>query len=107
MQIRYALAKEYEDLREYPRSFAHLAAGATLRRHHLRYDVADDVATIGRIIATFGPEYLAAAAPPAGNDAARSSCSACRAPAPRSSSASSAATTMSFHSAKSTIFPPR
>jgi tetratricopeptide (TPR) repeat protein len=48
--LRYALAKEYEDLGQYERSFEHLARGARVRREHLRYDVAMDVATVDWII---------------------------------------------------------
>jgi tetratricopeptide (TPR) repeat protein len=44
--IRYALAKEYEDLGDYARSWQHLAAGAALRRQHLQYDVHTDLATV-------------------------------------------------------------
>jgi tetratricopeptide (TPR) repeat protein len=51
--LRYALAKEYEDLQEYSRSFAHLKRGAQIRRQHLRYDVAVDVATVQWIIDAF------------------------------------------------------
>ncbi len=43
--LHYALAKEYEDLADYQSSWRHLAAGAALRRRHLRYDVRTDVAT--------------------------------------------------------------
>jgi tetratricopeptide (TPR) repeat protein len=49
--LRYALAKEYEDLGQYERSFEHLARGARVRREHLRYEVAIDVATADWIIA--------------------------------------------------------
>lgn len=48
--LRYALAKEYEDLGQFERSFEHLARGARVRREHLRYDVATDVATADWII---------------------------------------------------------
>jgi tetratricopeptide (TPR) repeat protein len=51
--LRYALAKEYEDLKDYPRSFAHLRRGAQIRRQHLRYDAAVDVATVDWIIDAF------------------------------------------------------
>ncbi len=44
--LRYALAKEYEDLGEYARSWQHLAAGAALRRGHLEYDSRRDLATV-------------------------------------------------------------
>ena len=53
VQIRYALAKEYEDLAEYAKSFEHLRRGAQTRREHLRYDVAADVATVGWIMEAF------------------------------------------------------
>jgi tetratricopeptide (TPR) repeat protein len=48
--LRYALAKEYEDLGQFERSFEHLSRGARVRREHLRYDVATDVATAEWII---------------------------------------------------------
>ena len=53
VQIRYALAKEYEDLGEYAKSFAHLTAGAKERRLHMRYEVAGDEATADWIIQAF------------------------------------------------------
>ncbi|HEY6927288.1 MAG TPA: sulfotransferase [Steroidobacteraceae bacterium] len=51
--LRYAIAKEYEDLGEYERSFRHLESGASLRRRHLRYDVGVDVATVEWIIQAY------------------------------------------------------
>jgi tetratricopeptide (TPR) repeat protein len=59
VELRYALAKEYEDLGEYERSFRHLQRGAQLRRRHLQYDVAADVATVDWIMQAF-PHVLAA-----------------------------------------------
>jgi Flp pilus assembly protein TadD len=53
VQIQYALAKEYEDIGDYARSFQHLQSGAGTRRRHLRYDVAADVATVDWIIEAF------------------------------------------------------
>jgi tetratricopeptide (TPR) repeat protein len=53
VQIRYALAKEYEDLGDYARSWSHLERGARTRRQHLSYDVAEDVQTIEWIIRAF------------------------------------------------------
>jgi tetratricopeptide (TPR) repeat protein len=44
--LRYAIAKEYEDLTEYERSFEHLQSGARLRRAHLQYDVVNDISTV-------------------------------------------------------------
>jgi tetratricopeptide (TPR) repeat protein len=53
LQLRYALAKEHEDLGDYQKSFLQLQLGARLRREHLRYDVANDVATVDWIIEAF------------------------------------------------------
>ena len=53
MQIRYSLAKEYEDLGEYAKSFAHLREGAAKRRANLSYDVTADVATVDWIMEAF------------------------------------------------------
>ncbi len=50
VQLCYALAKEYEDLGRYAASFAALERGASLRRRHMDYDVARDVATVEWII---------------------------------------------------------
>ena len=61
VQLRYALAKEYEDLGEYDDSFRHLALGAKMRRAHMRYEVETDVATVDWIMQAFpgGPSHLA------------------------------------------------
>jgi tetratricopeptide (TPR) repeat protein len=53
VQLRYALAKEYEDLGRHAEAFEQLARGAQLRRLHLRYDVTADVDTVGWIIEAF------------------------------------------------------
>lgn len=53
VQLRYTLAKEYEELGEHARSWAHLEQGARTRRQHLKYDVAEDVETVGWIIGAF------------------------------------------------------
>lgn len=53
VQIRFALAKEYEDLGEHAKSFAQLRLGARRRREHLRYDVAVDAATVEWIIEAY------------------------------------------------------
>ncbi len=62
VQIRYALAKEFEDLGNCDRSFEHLKEGARARRRHLRYDVATDVATVDWIIEAFPAAHPASAA---------------------------------------------
>ena len=53
VEIRYALAKEYEDLGEYGRSWIHLELGAKLHRRHQVYHVDRDVQTVDWIIAAF------------------------------------------------------
>jgi len=51
--LRYALAKEYEDIGEYTLSWQHLSAGANLRRRHLQYDPRLDLATVDWIREAF------------------------------------------------------
>jgi tetratricopeptide (TPR) repeat protein len=53
VQLHYALAKELEDLGEYEQSFRSLQHGAKIWRQHLRYNVANDVATVDWIIEAF------------------------------------------------------
>lgn len=53
VQIRYALAKEYEDLGQHAESWRHLARGARVRREHLQYDVQLDIDTVDWIIKAF------------------------------------------------------
>jgi tetratricopeptide (TPR) repeat protein len=47
--LRFALAKELEDLTRYEEAFQHLERGCALQRGSMTYDVADDVATLDRI----------------------------------------------------------
>jgi tetratricopeptide (TPR) repeat protein len=68
VQVRFALAKEYEDLGEYAKSFEQLTIGTTKRRAHLKYDVATDVATVDWIMTAF-PANPIGAAPNAAADA--------------------------------------
>ncbi len=56
--VRFALAKEYEDLQEFDKSFEHLRKGANLRRSLIDYDVKRDVARIGEIIQKLDPEFV-------------------------------------------------
>jgi tetratricopeptide (TPR) repeat protein len=58
VQLRYALAKEYEDLGEYSQSFDMLEAAARQQRRHMRYDLATDLATVQWIIDAYpsGPQ---------------------------------------------------
>ena len=50
VQVRYALAKEYEDLGAYAEAFDMLSQAAGRQRQHMQYDVAIDVATVQWII---------------------------------------------------------
>lgn len=67
VQLHFALAKEYEDLGSHEQSFRQLQQGARLRRAHLQYDVANDVATVDWIREAF-PQVLPTA-PRAGEPA--------------------------------------
>ena len=51
--LRYALAKEYEDIAEFEASWRHLSAGSILRRRQLQYDPQIDLATVDWIRAAF------------------------------------------------------
>jgi len=53
VQIRFALAKEYEDLGEFAKSFEQVKRGAKMRRAHMKYEVATDTATVDWIIKAF------------------------------------------------------
>lgn len=56
--LRYALAKEYEDLGECRESFKHLNQGATVRRSHMRHDAQGDLDAINAIIDNFPTPFL-------------------------------------------------
>ena len=64
--LRYALAKEYEDLGQFDQAWQQLAAGAALRRRHLQYDVQTDLQTVDWLRAAFP----GGGARPAGHDSA-------------------------------------
>jgi len=53
VQLRHALAKEYEDVEQYSDSWRHLERGARLRRKHLKYDVRYDTDTVDWIMKAF------------------------------------------------------
>ena len=67
--LSYALAKELEDLGEYPLAFEALRRGATGRRRRLSYQVQDDEQAMRAIAATFDTAWLAG--PHAGHEDAR------------------------------------
>jgi len=52
--LRYALARECEDVGDDDRAFAHVAAGAALWRANIPYDARAEIATIDRLIASGG-----------------------------------------------------
>lgn len=58
VHLRFALAKAYEDLRDYDTSFAHLAAGNRLKRAMVNFDIRDHEAHGEKIIAAFGEEQV-------------------------------------------------
>jgi tetratricopeptide (TPR) repeat protein len=76
VQIRYAAAKEYEDIGDYQESFRHLQLGANRRRAHLRYDVAVDVSTVDWIMEAFPAVPRDATAGDAPDGAAGGACDA-------------------------------
>lgn len=73
LRLRHALAKEYEDLGDATRAFAHLAAGKARRRRELGYDGSRDQALFAAVQETFGSARLAQppAPAPAATPAAR------------------------------------
>jgi tetratricopeptide (TPR) repeat protein len=60
--LRYALAKEYEDLGDFAKSWQHLHEGAQLRRQFLQYDPQIDLDTVEWLRAAF--PSVPAAPPP-------------------------------------------
>lgn len=61
--LRFALAKEYEDLGEHARSFAQVIAGAQCHRRHAPYDPRRDLAMIDRVMRTQTASWLSALPP--------------------------------------------
>lgn len=59
LHLGHALAKEYEDLGDYDRAFAHLAAGKARKRRELRYSVEDDLALFAKVEQSFDERLLA------------------------------------------------
>jgi tetratricopeptide (TPR) repeat protein len=62
VMLRYALAKECEDIEAHDRAFAHVDAGAKLWRQHADYDARAEIAEIDRIITTQNSAWLASIA---------------------------------------------
>lgn len=68
MNLRYALAKEYEDLKDYPRAFQHLHTGSKLRRSYMQHEAQGDIDTIDAIISQFSAGYLSQEVPGCDSD---------------------------------------
>jgi tetratricopeptide (TPR) repeat protein len=58
--LRYALAKELEDLGETEPAFDQLYRGATARRKQMAYDVQSDIDAMSAIARAFGADFFAA-----------------------------------------------
>jgi tetratricopeptide (TPR) repeat protein len=71
VQVRYALAKEHEDVGAFAESFDMLRHAAARQRQHMRYDVAVDVDTVQWIIDAFPKAQVRAAVGSAAAQAAR------------------------------------
>ena len=56
--LRYALAKELDDLEQWAESFEQLKLGAQTRRQGMSYRVETDLKIIDQIIATFNEDYF-------------------------------------------------
>jgi len=54
----YALAKELEDLEDYPESFTYLKRGADLRRSGMRYEVSTDLEIMDQITRVFDRNFF-------------------------------------------------
>ena len=61
VMLRFALAKEYEDLDAHGRAFDHVDAACGLQRRSTTYDAAAEIAEIDRIIQTHTRAWIAAA----------------------------------------------
>jgi tetratricopeptide (TPR) repeat protein len=61
--VRFALAKECEDVGDDARAFRYIKSGGDLHRRHLRYNVQEDVSLIDRLIANQTRPALAAMLP--------------------------------------------
>jgi tetratricopeptide (TPR) repeat protein len=60
VMLRFALAKEYEDLDQHAQAFAQVAAAGALQRRSVTYDAGAEIAEIERIIRTQTRAWLAA-----------------------------------------------
>ncbi|MGI9271049.1 MAG: sulfotransferase [Woeseiaceae bacterium] len=61
VQLFYALAKEFNDLKRYEESFRNLQQGASERREKIDYDAAQDVRAMAAISEQFDADFFASA----------------------------------------------
>ena len=59
LHLHYALGKAQEDANDYAGSFAHYAAGASIRRGQIEYDAAETTAHLDRAKVLFTPAFFA------------------------------------------------
>ena len=59
ISLRFAIAKECEDIGRYAEQFRFIKSACDLQRRHTRYDVSDDIEAIGRIIEVYTKDTLA------------------------------------------------
>ena len=67
-KLHNAIAKEYEDLGEYKKSFPFLKKSSTIRRVHMQYDVEPDLQTIQKIRSVYSGDCLSARTPGYGSE---------------------------------------
>ncbi len=63
VMLRFALAKEYEDLERHDRAFDHVDAGCRIQHRLMPYDHAAEIAGIDHVIATHARSWIKAAPP--------------------------------------------
>jgi tetratricopeptide (TPR) repeat protein len=63
VMLRFALAKEHEDLGQHARAFDHVEAGSDLQRGSISYDSSAEIAEIDRIVRTQTRAWLGACRP--------------------------------------------
>ena len=63
VSLRFAIAKECEDIGSYSEQFRFIKSACDLQRRHTRYDVSNDIGAIDRIIEVYTKDTLAKIGP--------------------------------------------
>ena len=63
ISLRFAIAKECEDIGSYAEQFRFIKSACDLQRRHTRYDVSDDIEAIDRIIDVYTKDTMARIGP--------------------------------------------